>query len=359
MKNTNLKYYLFVLMSFLLIPLNAQEDPLSDINYGISTVNEVKKNYLQSKLFSEPLHDSSYFKYYINYQDLKLPVVASFNPDWYETDEIRQLKLNLNEDDTVYNPKGEQFIQRGIVGKEISEIDEILSIYKKWYGEPDSIFVPKLSDGEIMGRKILGKSMENEDRYYLWNEENFNISFHTPSPTYKTTNRTTKVYENAEILYSSTDYLEDFNRRKAKKRLELIVSDVVSVRITNPRWEINQEKPNNNNEIWDFKIDINDILREAKEEDRNISALRFDIVFKDVFNEEVSRLKNVTHELKEALEPFRGALYSNPIVYVYTYNMHSEYAIPVEKARRYSQNHSIIIFADVQKVLFSNGEIME
>ena len=126
-----------------------------------------------------------------------------------------------------------------------------------------------------------------------------------------------------------------------------------------PRWELNQESANHSNSVWDFKLDIVDIMRQAPEEERSIKAIRFDIIFTDLFGEEISRLEDVTYELTTKLDAGRSFIFSRLQEYIYTYNMNSDYALPVEKARRYAANNTLEVSTKTKAIVFANNEILK
>lgn len=355
MKNINLKFYLSVYTTFFLIPLNAQEDNFKKINYGVDKVEIVKENWIQGGHLTDPGFDNTLFKHKINGEKNNYPVEVTFNPDGYDTPEIRQIGLSLNTDQVVIH-NGKKIISRTMQPRSIQDVEEILKIYYQYYGEPNSIVVPELSNTLKSLNAALGRSTESQERTYIWKEKNYTISFYVPEPERIDVNSSELYYDNAEIKYSSVDYDENLFAIKEEIRRGLTPSDIVEIWLKNPNW-IQSAHPNTYNGIFDFHYDIDMARKIAPEEGRAVKAVKFDIVFLDSFKDEVARWKGINFQLPDPLDQY-DYVYNNKGFSI-TYDSREKKALPLEIGRQVNASNSITIKADVTGILFTNGELLK
>ncbi len=335
----------------------SQNDPLSLLDYGKVSLQTIESEFYRKSLISEPIeYDNTYYKYYIENGDSKIPVELYFNSDGYGTEELRDLELNLNGDSVFYD---KPLFRRGDGPRAKAEIDRIIQIYHNWYGEPDNISYPMVSEAVKEIRILLGRNEKGETKTLEWYEPHYKISLFVPASTRISSEDTSIFYKGATIIYSSLDYEEKLKSLKENILKKLAPNDIVTIGVREPRWELNQESANHSNSVWDFKLDIVDIMRQAPEEERSIKAIRFDIIFTDLFGEEISRLEDVTYELTTKLDAGRSFIFSRLQEYIYTYNMNSDYALPVEKARRYAANNTLEVSTKTKAIVFANNEILK
>lgn len=330
-------------------------DPFEKIRYGIDKTEIIKSNWQQNGLLTEPEYDNTMFRYFIKGATADFPVEVTFNPDGYETEEIRQIKLFLNTDEVIQH-NGKQFTTRGRMARPINEVEEILKVYQQYYGTPDSIFVPELSDNLKSLNAALGRSTKSQERTYIWIEKNYKISFYIPKPGRIDVNASELYYDNAEIKYSSLDYDENLFAIKEEIRRGLAPSDIVEIWLKNPNW-IQSAQPNTSKGIFDFHYDIDMARKIAPEEGRAVKAVKFDIVFLDSFKDEVARWKGINFQLPDPLGQY-DYVYNNKGFYI-TYDSLEKKALPLETGRQLNESSGITIKAEITGILFTNGDLLK
>lgn len=345
----NLGLLLYSLLSF------AQDDPFNKINFGIDKSEIIISNWEQEGILTDPEYENLLFKYLIKGKAGNFPVEVAFNPDGYQTDEIRQVKLMLNLDEIIVQNEN-KFIRRARMARSINEVEEILKIYYKYYGEPDSIIVPELSDLIKSLNKALGRSTESQERTYIWERKDHQIAFYIPEPSRININESELFYDSASITYSTLDYGKKLFEIQEKIRQGLAPADIIEIWLKNPNW-IPSANPDAYKGVYDFHYDIDMARKIAPEEKRAIKAVKFDIVFIDSFKDEVARWKGINFLLPEPIEQ-NSYIYTNK-GYSITYDSRDKKALPLEIGRQISESSGITIKADVIGILYTNGELLK
>jgi hypothetical protein len=334
---------------------SSQDDPFKKNNYGVATIEDVKTSMVKEGLLTDPELEEASFKYIIKGNDNNYPVEVTFNPDGYSTAEIRQIKLNLNTDEII-NHNGKKFTIRARMARSIKEVKGILKIYYQYYGEPDTIITPELSDDLKSLYAAMGRSTKSQERTHIWNEKNYIVSFFIPKPRRIDINASELYYNNAQIKYSSLDYEENLAKIQEMIRQELTPSDIVKIYLNNPNW-IPSVHPNATNGVYDFHYDIGMATKVSPEEKRAIKAVKFDIVFIDSFQDEVSRWKGINFQLPQPLDRY-GYTYNNK-GYSITYDSSEKKTLPLEIGRQMNRSSGITIKAKVTAILYTNGDLLK
>lgn len=134
------------------------------------------------------------------------------------------------------------------------------------------------------------------------------------------------------------------------------LNNIVEIWLRKPNW-ISSIDPNAYQGVYDFHYDIDMARKIDPNEERAVKAVKFDIIFLDVFKEEISRWEGINFQLPQPLGKY-DYVYENK-GYSITYDSREKRALPLEIGRQMHQSSGITIKADIKAILFTNGDILK
>lgn len=349
-----------------------KKDPFKSIEYGKADYGKTLSILLEEDIISEPDSDSLSFRSFINTSNSKIPVQVYLNPDMYSFGSIKQIQISLNSDTIypTYQLDPEPYFFRGGGPRIYSEIEGIYKKYEEWYGKPDSLFLTYpfkafesgLSIGEGLRRMGLPKELDSTaipGKMAYWNTENFILEFNIPLPV-PNLKRDSLLYVNyASIKYSMLDYDKRIQFIRDSIRKTFIPSDLIEMQLYQPTWD----KTNNSKSLDNImSIKVGQVMRIDREEDRGIIAIKFDIIFKDIFKKELHRFENIIFEPRTKLMNGKYGLTaydSYPTNYSINYSSFSQQGKELDKLKNYSKTNKIFLDYEINSVVFDDNNVLE
>ncbi|SDL83662.1 hypothetical protein SAMN04488034_101799 [Salinimicrobium catena] len=344
-------------------------DPISKVDFRTGSLEEVK-NYLLAKDIIEDKEDKySFYEYHFPITSDQLTLSIGFNPDQFDTKTLRQLRIYLRED-TIYRPEPTYYKGLGPISK--VKVDQILKTYQKWYGQHDTIIYPQenyefpkeaqeLLDS-LHERRVSKLTEEEKDsirqnqpKTFVWYEKDYDIEFSLPSYENNKYTGFINSYKDASITYSVKDYKQRVRSLKDSIRKIMKPAEIVEISLDDPTWKEEQLETN-------FSYRIKDIRRTTMASMvgfKDIVAVKFDIIIKDLFNEELAQFENVIFELPSSLgKDASGYSYYNvggAINYGHQYHQAERY----NYAKNFAKAHTIKLVASIKAIVFSNGDVLK
>lgn len=150
--------------------------------------------------------------------------------------------------------------------------------------------------------------------------------------------------------------IENISNNNSINQSSKNLNNVVEIWLKKPNW-ISSIDPNAYQGVYDFHYDIDMARKIDPNEDRAVKAVKFDIIFLDVFKEEISRWEGINFELPQPLGRY-DYVYENK-GYSITYDSREKRALPLEIGRQMHESSGITIKADIKAILFTNGDILK
>lgn len=343
------------------------DDPFQKIEFDSQDLDNTISNLIQANVIQEK--GRYFYPYTFQTDSLKLPFSVTFNPDDYNVSGLRQIKIYIKSD-TLFNPEPIYMPGQGPVEKKI--VDHINKTYIGWYGDPDTIIYPKYESHTLtaemeewfsklnaardskLSEYEKKKRDENKEKILVWNENNFDVVIYIPKYEDNKFTDYKASYNGASIIYSIKNYEKRLETIKDSIRKTLKAPDIVELSIKNPIWK-------DEGYSTKFTYDIDGIYRTdlgGKLLNKTILAVKYDVVIKNLYDDEIARFPDASFELSNPMEagglgfqnPYRsGIIYSNNFVKANQYN----------SARRQSENGSIKIKAEIKAVVFKGGEVLK
>lgn len=362
-----MKKILFLLITISFIGCK-EKDPFSAIKFGKSNYKTTTEDLLKKGLISRSSEDSSTFYSKIKIDNAELPIILYFNSDLYKFGSVRSIYMNLG-GDTIYDfaYSDDPYISLGAGPRLYSDVENLYEQYEQWYGTPDSILLdypPKkigagLSIGEYMRQSFQEEKIDSSaipGKTIYWQTPEYKIKFYFSIP-YPETKKDSLLYvKSPSIEYTMLDYEVRLKAIQDSIKTTFNPDDLISMRITNPEWN---ESIYGGDNI--FSIAVRDVVRKDREEDRDVIALKFDIIFTDLFGEELMRMENVTLEPPFPLENGREGLtkiLSGPLTYTMPYNSYSKQGQDVIALKNHYKNNKTHINYQINSVVFNDGTVL-
>lgn len=346
-----------------------KKDPFESIEYGKADYDKTLNFLLKEDIVNEPDRDSLSFRSFIETSNSKIPVEVYLNPDRYNFGSIRQIQISLNSDTIYPTYQLDPYFLRGGAPRLYSEVESVYRKYEERYGEPDSLFLTYpfkasesgLSVGEFFRRSFLSQKLDSTaipGKMAYWNTENFILEFDIPIPV-PDIKRDSLLYVNfASIKYSMINYDDRIRFIRDSIRKKLTPKDLISMEVYQPIW----------NELYggqflnkSLKINVGSVMRIDKEEDRAIVAVKFDIVFRDLFKKELYRFEDVIFEPQSPLMKGSNGLVkhdSYPVSYTIDYNSNTRKGRELDDLKNHSKTNKIRINYQINSIVFDDGSVL-
>ena len=378
-----MKFTIIIFVSaVLLTACQSNNDPFKRVPLGQEAKVAFFKRMMDSKILSDPDKDSSDYRYTIRDKSFSFPCYVNANPDEYKFGKLKQLEqLEVNLcGDSVYEAFGTEMkppmFQRGGGPRRKKEVDKVFDLYKKWYGKPDSIhygrdsrnigteikwIMDSISTRGLTRPKTEKKSPLSDSLNFLggdvvWKQSNRLVIFVLPPPYKEKYFKMDSAYSKVKIIYQNTDFQKTVATIRDSVRKTLKPNNIVTVDISKPKWTALTSQSYSD---YDYQLAVEWYFpkRIDREEPKAVTAIRFDIILSDKFGEELCRLPDQTYECKEPLR--QDAFRFGSMISGIKYHISSEKSIPFEKARRYSENNSIVCRADIKSIVFDDGTVLK
>lgn len=355
-----------ILCFFLIQGCNSSDsqDPIQSVNFENTKLDKtISKLLAESVIKAKDESDISYI-YNFKSDSLEIPFSLRFNPDDFEVNSLRQIRISIVSD-TVYEPEPLYLPGRGSVTKKT--VEHIVKTYNDWYGKYDTIVYPekrKYTKQYLELLEVVNKSNTsekkaaventNKTKTYVWKEDKFDISIYLPPHENTESTNNEPSYSDASITYSVKDYEEQLTKIEDSVRKTLKAPDIVELYIAKPEWE-------NSGYSTKFTYNINGIRRTAIASRifrKTILAVKYDIVIKDIYNDIIARIPDASFELDSPLEKEYSAL-SFSYKGGFIYNNNNEMANQYNNAKIMAERGAIKIEADITAVVFKNGSVLE
>jgi len=334
------------------------EDPTLGFEFGSEPKEWHKK--LKDLEKNGNLKDSMYsnqYRGFLTKGNDSLLVEYNLNPDGYFESQLLSIKINLNED-TIYYKN----LYRGYGRINYSKVDKV----KKWisdrfdYPTQTKYYIDSMTSIQIESNVMTSvTSRDTAAITYKWLTEKFDIILYVDRPN----SRSSKDFEIDFLFYPSQksrkesylllvgkDYKKRIKEVREAQRKRLRPNDLITTNFINkPKFEsINS----NQNRI---KVQIPGFVRHFSEEPRSVTDLKFNVIFKNQFNEVLGTMENCTFHFPQKL-PYNRML-DIPIDYYVDYNIYSSQGKSFELIRNNVQ--TIKCEMDVKKIVFDDGNVLQ
>lgn len=346
---------------------STMDDPLLNFTFGEKESlwkRKSNKNF-ELGLLQMPNEDSTLYRYYFNKNGEQISADIMLNSDGYNYGNLRIIKFRLGGDSIIVFDKKKY--RRSSGPRDRTEVDQLFNWFVEYYGKPDdtlnNFVFPKLDYNTNKSiEEKFNDFFETEPiaGSYIWHLENYQIEF-TKHPllsiAYNNNYDSTK-YNKPQIIFRYNSYKNELKKIINNIREKMIAKDIVVVEVGSPKW--NSIYQSNS---WDYDyrllIPINNIYRIGKEELRDVIAVQFDVIITDVFDNEISRIKDVKLELDKPIEIEKGIFVkANMYYYEIKYNSNSDEALHLEIARKFQANNNLKLISEVKAVVFKDGEVL-
>ena len=269
------------------------------------------------------------------------------------------IKNNLNQNEYSF--------LKGAGPRSYSDIEEIYNKYEEWYGKPDSIALQfpilqsnknfdlyELAKGLNKPKKVDSSAVPGKSAY--WKTENYEIYFDYAIPHYAFKKDSILYIDFPSIEYFMIDYDDRLNAIRDSISKTFTPQDLISMRVSNPEWSEAYDGINNT-----FRVLISDVMRKDREEERAVIAIKIDIIFTDIFGEELMRMENVTLEPPFPLENRNEGLtrvLSGPLNYKMPYNSFSKQGKEIIALEKHYKNKKTLIKSQINSVVFDDGSVL-
>ncbi|MBC8767365.1 hypothetical protein H4O18_05110 [Arenibacter sp. BSSL-BM3] len=329
------KYTLIYLWLFFFCMISCYEskDPLGTVKLGEMPKDTFIRHLKDMELLTEKDMQSdstesldligiiNRYTYILSQDTVNISFSMRFNKSEYDFGKIQAFELD---------PKNSsEQVKKAVIAK-----------YSEWYGKPDSLISPwNEGDSEIL--------------YDLkWKNESIIVNLdHTIYGDFISYN----------LHYMPADFKERNKRIKDSIELNQSIKKLAKIANPNCRWEnisATQKK---------FKFDIS-ISRSEKYDLRKITAIRYDLVIQDLFNNELFRNVDLTMELNSPLGPQHLASYypddvfwsdtNNDMNYHVSYNIYNPNFAAIERARKYAEKNSIVSLGLITSIVMDDGSVI-
>ncbi|MFD2517059.1 hypothetical protein [Salinimicrobium flavum] len=365
-----LLYLFFTLASFYSGNQYAQNshDPISTMQFRNEPLDQTLESLIVNNIIGEETEFSEY-PYNLPTDSINVPLDVRFNPDGFEVNTFRQLKIYLY-GDTIYRPQPFFLKGSGPMSKKLG--DHILSTYQKWYGQYDTIVYPskpklpedlkKMIDrGRAYSQRDWSeeekeKWQKNRDRTYVWYEQDYNIEFYLPE--YEDNEYTGNIpsYKGASITYSITNYKKELKKIKDSIRKGMKAKDIVEIALDGPIWEEDQS-------FTIFSFRIKDIYRTKLASQvggfKDITALKYDIIVKNLFDEVLARFEDAIFELPTPMGESVGGYNYHNVGGALTYGNGYEKSDEYNAAKIFANSNTVKLVADIKAIVLGDGQIIK
>lgn len=324
---------LFVLF-FMIISCEKNKDLIKEVKFGSITKEVFIDDFFNKKLITNPKRDFNSLdtiSYDFIFNDKKGALILKLkaNPSRYNFGDLRRIDLQINDPllDFVNNIPDSVFEEK---------YNRILNFYNNQFGNPDT----------LISSNSYGFYKPINTKYFKWQYNNIDILLN---------NFEKKSSIETNISYRIKKYDERISKIKDSIERNQSIKNLIQNGVVRCSWEdidyYNKK----------FKINVSDFSRIDWYDERNISAIRFDIVFKDDFNKEILREKDFTLEFNTELEPNKLSYFyeDNFQNYYVKYNISSKNGRKVEKLRQYSKNYNVVGITDIKAVVMNNGDVIK
>ncbi len=362
-------FSILITTTALFLSCNKITDIFSEVKFGeISQIN-FEKEMLQNKIFKKN-KDSLGFTFYMQVDSLKLPTTVYLNNDTFYTfgkfGKLRNLSIVLS----IYESRKDDFgdfFSTLPTGMSKTNVDKIYQKYVLNYGEPDSLIEKDKYEKEFMPPGLVIPKSKKA----VWFTKKFKLTFNMPFPNTAKDKNYEYYYgrdfgEEASINYEMYNYKEECERIRDSIRKTYRPNDIVKMAAYQPVWVKINEIHNGHLYNTMLKITFGKLERKDMLDHRRVKAIRYDIVITDLFKKELYRITDLTHQLKNPLEPIYN---SGGLVKIYDSNEHSgiEYTVKfnnqqdekLENLKKYNFFNSVKCTIDIKFIVFDDGDILE
>ena len=325
------KDFLILLMMVILFGCTKKEysEPLKGFELGMQE-NEWKnkiESFKDEKIFT---NESSYkkdertycdYSSFIEYKRAKIKVDYLLNDDGFSFSTLRSVTIKPQAVDSI-NTIVYLHTTMTSKGLKSNNIDILLNYLENYYGDPDSIqylYFNSNYDPLYLSKKLLTKwnlnasNLFQTDNYVLnstiensgsipevsifWKERDFEICYHLYRPSIEVNDPNILLYGNSEIQFKINNYEKYYS-----VILDSIRSNYTLDQIVIPKIDISFENLspiNNQGRNQKFWMNLTSFYRQAKEEERGIESIRFNVAFYNRFNELIFKTEDLEYHFKE------------------------------------------------------------
>jgi hypothetical protein len=193
--------------------------------------------------------------------------------------------------------------------------------------------------------------LNKESGSYIWHLDNYYIEFNR-----KKDKTDTLYYTDAFIRYVSNSAKDEIISISDSIRKTLKPHDMLHIGLKYPSWK------ETNKYYYDkeFTLKITDIHRKDIEEPRAITDVKYHIVFKDRFNDEICKYENLKLNLTNPVKPHNGLYDSNnnDFTFTYKYNSNSSKFKDLDRLQNLKSSEYKIL-ADIVSIILDDGTVID
>jgi len=393
----HLNFHIVLLLTFTSCSYVQSQDPLKDIKFGQDSLSHVEKiiseidNSWALKKYSKYI-DDNYGNQIVSSIRIPLSSDSSYlGKELFLPQYIPQSFSHLKSLWDLRNPK--KYACSGPLPSSI--IDSLWNLYHKWYGTPDYIFEVidtlyikngKYSSFPIETTNIFSRSIgtevsykgllekrydilkryvnspidtiiidtENIKRKAFWNTKNYQVSFYYPYKHRSVYDSTQLYCEGAEINYKMNNYEEVIKHLEDSIRKSYKIDDLIWLGVRN--FMSATDLVHWTDYAWGAFTTIG---RPANLDQRFITSVRYEIIMKDAYGEELYRSTPQTLDIvKDALEGATTCPMPAGATFYNSYLSCLIYDSKLLEVREYAKHHKVTYSMNPIAVIFSTGEVL-
>ena len=362
------KHLLIIAFPLILTSCSSGSDPLLGLQIGSREIDW--KNKVNELLNAETLTNDDYSFFMIGKDSIK--AIYSINEPYpyskyaiyseyelYKQGKLRNIVIFISGDSSckvVETWGGRKNIKefQGYGPKTKNYIEHIKEYLMKIYGQPIKIQHPrKRQDWENLYTSTYDEDDDKKIKY-KWELPDFTVEF-LREPYYYDSCFFDTMCASTNIVYKIKDYETEFKKIQKKISNDFEPNDLMSIKFQQPTFK------SLNKNSFEISQEFNGISREGPEEARAVTDMKFDIVYLNRFDEEVVRIENCLYEFSKGLQPAQMILgYGG---YSVKYGINSDQGQGFEYIRNNIEDYKFKgkgeIIADIKKVVFEDGKILE
>lgn len=347
-KLNNIKYLISI--ASILLFSGCKNDRLRDPLLGLRLGSENKEWKEKVRLLEETglLRDKMYnneYETYLVYGQDSIKTVTKINHDNYLETDLLSVKINLNTD-TVRIDSNRNYYLRGSGKPKSESIEKSLKWLTSLYGKPDKVFYAKDSMLNFSDYMYF----DSTALVHRWTEQDYQIELFQDISKFEFTPGND---QGTYILFLVKDYKNKLALEKERIRLTLKPKDIITTSyIDRPKFSVLSYN------VHKIELTIPMIQRRGVEEPRGVSDIKFDVIFKNQFKEEVGRIENFVLHFDKPIngyEPYQQPM--NGYAFYVNYNPFSQDGRQFTFIRDNIKN--ITPEFDIKKIVFEDGQVLE
>jgi hypothetical protein len=375
---------MFLFLVLLLSSCETKKDPIIGSNFKELDQKDFlevlsKGKSLEVVYVKDDFYDTLYM-FKIN-SDENLKSVLWINPEEYHFDKVNSVKINFGSDSVMFFGQMDFRPGKGLVEK--SKLDEIISIYTSYFGEPtislqrydeelssiqDVITAYKdkvensnsSSDNLSNARSLLfPPELIYYNNYKVWKLIDYNVMIHHKINLADSS----KIF--GFVKYEVRDLANILAEKREEIRRNASLNDYITMDLNlNPFTKSTRQFYTDKFQIVSYRLGHN-----LAEESRNIKQFKFDLFIDDEYGDNILMLKDMELSLDYPLEaPRNGSftLNTNGFQWTVEYNRNSSYSRDYEKLRQLMDRkielgrlNDIKLRYEITALIFEDGEVLK